>query len=96
MVVVAFGNRAGGSWTGQILGSQGPVASLGITPSPSAIVGLYRTYVAISASNGIQRTDKDPSTDLYVLFNAWCPGNCFIAGAAPAGQEWYCRFDVLF
>ncbi|XP_013886782.1 coagulation factor XIII A chain [Austrofundulus limnaeus] len=71
-VVVTFGNRAGGSWMGQILGSQGPVVSLGITPNPSAIVGLYRTYVAISASNGIQRTNRDPSTDLYVLFNAWC------------------------
>lgn len=92
--MVTFGNRAGGSWTGQILGSQGPVATLGITPSPNAIVGLYRTYVAISAPNGMQRTNRDPTTDLYILFNAWCPGNHLTAVAAPGGQEWYCRLDL--
>ncbi|XP_024859220.1 coagulation factor XIII A chain-like [Kryptolebias marmoratus] len=71
MVVVTFGNRSGGSWGGQILGSQGAVVSLGITPHPRAIVGLYRTYVAVSTGNGMQRTEKNPNTNLYVLFNPW-------------------------
>lgn len=47
---------------------------LGITPTPSAIVGKYRTYVAIEVGGNMQRTSRDTSTDLYVLFNAWCPG----------------------
>ncbi|XP_037549943.1 coagulation factor XIII A chain-like [Nematolebias whitei] len=72
LVVVTFGNRPGGSWAGQILGSQGAAVSLGITPHAGAIVGLYRTYVAVSVGNGMQRTSKDPSTNLYVLFNPWC------------------------
>ncbi|XP_054592136.1 coagulation factor XIII A chain [Nothobranchius furzeri] len=75
LVVVTFGNRPGGSWTGQIVGAQGPVTSLGITPNPRAIVGLYRLYVAVSVGSSLQRTDRNPATDLYVLFNPWCPND---------------------
>ncbi|XP_061569571.1 coagulation factor XIII A chain-like [Cololabis saira] len=73
LVVVTFGNRAGGSWLGQVLGQDGAVVSLGVTPDAKAIVGLYRTYVAISMGNGMQRTDKNAKTNLYLLCNPWCP-----------------------
>ncbi|KAM8823302.1 coagulation factor XIII A chain-like [Spinachia spinachia] len=72
MVVVTFGSRPG-SWAGRILDQQGPSVVLGITPTVSAIVGKFRTYVAVVASGGIKRTKRNPDTDMYLLFNAWCP-----------------------
>ncbi|KAA8579879.1 hypothetical protein FQN60_006972 [Etheostoma spectabile] len=41
-------------------------------PTPKAIVGRFRTYVAIVAGTGMQRTRRNAATDLYMLFNAWC------------------------
>ncbi|XP_041824738.1 coagulation factor XIII A chain-like [Melanotaenia boesemani] len=72
-VVVTFGSRPGGPWAGQILGTQGTVVTLGITPSAKAIFGLYRTYIGVSMGDGIERTEKDLSTNMYLLFNPWCP-----------------------
>ncbi|XP_072235163.1 coagulation factor XIII A chain-like [Leuresthes tenuis] len=72
-VVVTFGNRRGGRWSGEILGVQGNIMSLSVKPHAKAIVGMYRTYVAISAANGMIRTRKDPNTNMYLLFNPWCP-----------------------
>ena len=71
--MVTFNSRHGSSWIGQILEMQGQSVTLGITPTPDAIVGKFRTYVAIAAGSGMQRTKRDTSTDLYLLFNAWCP-----------------------
>ncbi|XP_023806131.1 coagulation factor XIII A chain [Oryzias latipes] len=71
--IVTLGNREGGTWKGQILGVQGAVTTVGITPDTQSIVGLYRTYVAIATGTGMQRTQKDPSTNFYLLFNAWSP-----------------------
>ncbi|KAM9839261.1 coagulation factor XIII A chain-like [Aulostomus maculatus] len=72
-VVVTFGSRAPGTWAGEILENQGESVLLGITPSPNAIVGKFRTYVAIVTGGGMQHNSRDETTDLYVLFNAWCP-----------------------
>ncbi|KAF1371944.1 hypothetical protein PFLUV_G00276310 [Perca fluviatilis] len=75
LVVVTFNSRLGGPWSGRIVESQGVTVTLGITPTPDAIVGKFRTYVAIVAGTGMQRTGRDAATDLYVLFNAWCKGD---------------------
>ncbi|KAL6097467.1 f13a1 [Pungitius sinensis] len=72
MAVVTFGSRPG-SWSGQILDKQGPSVVLGITATATAIVGKYRTYVAVVAGGGMKRTKRNPDTDMYLLFNAWCP-----------------------
>ncbi|KAF1371943.1 hypothetical protein PFLUV_G00276190, partial [Perca fluviatilis] len=72
LVVVTFNSRLGGPWSGRLVQSQGVTVTLGITPTPNAIVGKFRTYVAIVAGTGMQRTGRDAATDLYVLFNAWC------------------------
>uniref|UniRef100_A0A3Q3KL59 protein-glutamine gamma-glutamyltransferase n=1 Tax=Monopterus albus TaxID=43700 RepID=A0A3Q3KL59_MONAL len=56
-----------------ILQTQGQMLVLGITPTANAIVGKFRIYVAILSGTGMQRTKRDPTTDLYLLFNAWCP-----------------------
>ncbi|XP_035981496.1 coagulation factor XIII A chain [Fundulus heteroclitus] len=73
LVVVTFGNRTGTSWSGEILEARGTVLSLGITANAKAIVGLYRMYVAVVVGNGMQRTEKDPNTNFYLLFNPWSP-----------------------
>lgn len=72
LVVVTFGGRVGGPWSGQILDRQELSLLLGITATSDAIVGKFRTYVAIVTASGMQRTDRDTTTDLYLLFNAWC------------------------
>lgn len=77
-MVVTFGARRGGPWSGRIMENQGQTLVLGVTPTPDAIVGKFRTYVAIVAGSGLQRTKRDPQTDLYVLYNAWCPGTTLI------------------
>lgn len=71
-MVVTFGGRVGSLWSGQILDRQELSLLLGITATSDAIVGKFRTYVAIVTSTGMQRTDRDTTTDLYLLFNAWC------------------------
>lgn len=56
---------------------------VGITPTANAIVGKFRTYVAVVTGNGMQRTRRDARTDMYLLYNAWCPGtNTFEYSAA--------------
>ncbi|KAM7390022.1 hypothetical protein PAMA_008271 [Pampus argenteus] len=73
MVVVTFGSRSGSRWAGRIVDSQGAAVTLGITSTPDAIVGKFRTYVAIATASGMQRTARDARSDMYMLFNAWCP-----------------------
>ncbi|XP_016886908.1 coagulation factor XIII A chain [Cynoglossus semilaevis] len=76
-VSVEFGPNAHQStancWLGNIIESQGNSVTLGITPTPTAIVGKFRTYVAIRDQNGWQITKRNSSTDLYLLFNPWSP-----------------------
>ncbi|XP_062335534.1 coagulation factor XIII A chain-like isoform X3 [Osmerus eperlanus] len=73
MIVVPFYGSPGGSWTGRRVNKQGAMVTLGITPNPKALVGKFQSCVAILIPSGIIRTKRDPSTDLYLLFNAWCP-----------------------
>lgn len=74
LVVVAFGGHGGGKWTGRVLDTQDASMTLGITSTANAIVGKFRTHVAIVSGNGLQRTQRDATTDLYMLCNAWCAG----------------------
>lgn len=70
MITVTFKGHTGDMWMGEILELHDTVVTVGITPSADAIVGKYRTYVKVNTG----RSEKNPSTDLYLLFNAWCPG----------------------
>ncbi|KAF7653095.1 hypothetical protein LDENG_00087100, partial [Lucifuga dentata] len=72
LVVVTFNSRRGSRWAGRVAEKRGEEVVLGITPTPDAIVGKYRVYVCVVGRNGLQRTRRDTSTDLYLLFNAWC------------------------
>ncbi|XP_045927854.1 coagulation factor XIII A chain-like [Micropterus dolomieu] len=78
--VVTFGSRSGGPWSGRIVENKGSLLMLGVTPTPNAIVGRFRTYVTIVTDSGLQRTRTDENTDLYLLFNAWCPEDAVFLG----------------
>ncbi|XP_077365588.1 coagulation factor XIII A chain-like [Festucalex cinctus] len=67
----SFGSRHKGRWPGRVVESRGTWLLLGITPQADTIVGKFRMYVAIVTRNGMQRTQRRPSTDLYILFNCW-------------------------
>ncbi|KAM8822063.1 LOW QUALITY PROTEIN: coagulation factor XIII A chain-like [Synchiropus picturatus] len=73
LLVVTFRGGATGGWSGRIVEQRGATLLLGVVPAANAIVGKYRAYVAIVTSAGLQRTRRDATTDLYLLFNAWCP-----------------------
>ena len=92
MIIVPFDGSPGGSWTGRRVSEQGAMVMLGITPNPKALVGKFQTCVAILIPSGIIRTKRDPSTDLYVLFNAWCPGQYIwsCGGGSRSGYPQWC------
>ncbi|XP_051241809.1 coagulation factor XIII A chain-like [Dicentrarchus labrax] len=97
LVAVTFGSRHGGPWSGQIVEAQGESVLLGITPTADAIVGKFRTYVAIVTSGGMQRTSRDANTDLYLLFNAWCPQDAvFLADEAARREYVMSDYGVIF
>ncbi|KAG7525320.1 hypothetical protein JOB18_025564 [Solea senegalensis] len=82
-----------GSWSGQIVETVGNTVTLGITPRPDAIVGRFRTYVAVSGAY----TNRDTGTDLYLLFNAWCPeDSVFVPNASERNEYVLNDIGVLY
>lgn len=71
---MTFEGHTADKWLGEILEVRDTMVTVGITPSADAIVGKYRTYVKVVTGHSMIRSEKNPSTDLYLLFNAWCPG----------------------
>lgn len=61
-------------WAGRIANTSNDVITIGITPLANCIVGKYHMYIAVMTPFGIRRTRKDPTRDLYILFNPWAPG----------------------
>uniref|UniRef100_A0A3Q3LQG3 protein-glutamine gamma-glutamyltransferase n=1 Tax=Mastacembelus armatus TaxID=205130 RepID=A0A3Q3LQG3_9TELE len=88
LVVVTFTSRPGGPWSGRILQTQDQLLVLGITPTPNAIVGKFLTYVAVVMSNGLLRTKRDATTDLYLLFNPWCQQDAVFLSDEAARTEY--------
>ncbi|XP_028821859.1 coagulation factor XIII A chain-like [Denticeps clupeoides] len=58
-------------WGGRVLDTSDNVLTMGILPRADCIVGKYGMYVAVVTPYGIRRTKKDPSRELYILFNPW-------------------------
>lgn len=71
------------SWLGRVLSSSASVVTLGITPVADCIVGKYHMYIAVSTPFGTRRTKRDPSRDVYVLFNPWVSGGSHVSADAP-------------
>ncbi|XP_077952530.1 coagulation factor XIII A chain-like [Gasterosteus aculeatus] len=96
MVVVTFGSRPG-SWAGRILDQQGPSVVLGVTATARAIVGKFRTYVAVVVGGGMKRTKRNPETDMYLLFNAWCPEDpVYLFNAGERGEYVLNDYGVIY
>uniref|UniRef100_A0A4W4EDN1 protein-glutamine gamma-glutamyltransferase n=1 Tax=Electrophorus electricus TaxID=8005 RepID=A0A4W4EDN1_ELEEL len=62
-------------WKGRVLRNQAAETKMGITPAADCIVGLFSTYVTVITSLGKVRTERNPKTDIYILFNAWNPSD---------------------
>ncbi|XP_051555128.1 coagulation factor XIII A chain-like [Myxocyprinus asiaticus] len=58
-------------WRGRIIETNDNVVTMGITASPECIVGKYMIYIGVETPYGVRRTKRNPSTDIYILFNPW-------------------------
>ncbi|XP_056290742.1 coagulation factor XIII A chain-like [Pseudoliparis swirei] len=88
LMVVTFGQRKGGPWAGEVLERRGETLVLGVTPTANAIVGKFRTYVAVVVPHGIQRTKRNTKTDMYLLFNPWCQEDAVFLGNEAERHEY--------
>ncbi|XP_077411207.1 coagulation factor XIII A chain-like [Vanacampus margaritifer] len=85
---VTFGTRHRGRWAGRIVDSQGSWLLLGITPQANTVVGKFRMYIAVVTRRGVQRTQRRPSTDCYILFNCWNRDDAVYYPDEPGRQEY--------
>uniref|UniRef100_UPI00358FA8DA protein-glutamine gamma-glutamyltransferase K-like n=1 Tax=Myxine glutinosa TaxID=7769 RepID=UPI00358FA8DA len=60
-----------GAWLRQGQGSC--VLDIEVTLSPECLVGRFELYLVLMGADGKQRSKRVPETDIYVLFNPWCP-----------------------
>uniref|UniRef100_A0A8C1ILH1 protein-glutamine gamma-glutamyltransferase n=1 Tax=Cyprinus carpio TaxID=7962 RepID=A0A8C1ILH1_CYPCA len=75
-ITVSIGKeKRDGRWNGRVIGTQDTEVTVGITPDARCIIGRFRTFVAVVTDLGKQRTQRNPDTDLYVLFNPWDPAD---------------------
>ncbi|XP_067303182.1 coagulation factor XIII A chain [Pseudorasbora parva] len=58
-------------WRGRVIETSEKVVTMGITASPECIVGKYMMYIGVVTPYGIRRTTRDPSREVYILFNPW-------------------------
>nr|XP_033791154.1 coagulation factor XIII A chain [Geotrypetes seraphini] len=61
-----------GKWGAKIIRNLQNSVNLHIMPSPNCIVGKFRMYIAVLTPFGVRRTNRNPETDTYFLFNPWC------------------------
>uniref|UniRef100_A0A672QV69 protein-glutamine gamma-glutamyltransferase n=1 Tax=Sinocyclocheilus grahami TaxID=75366 RepID=A0A672QV69_SINGR len=77
-----------GRWNGRVIGTQGNDVTVGITPDASCIIGRFRTFVTVVTDFGKQRTQRNPDTDFYVLFNPWDPADLVYVSRDTDRQEY--------
>ncbi|XP_009957357.1 PREDICTED: coagulation factor XIII A chain, partial [Leptosomus discolor] len=61
-----------GEWGAKITHKENNSVHLSIMSSATCIVGKFRLYVAVWTPFGILRTQRNSTTDTYILFNPWC------------------------
>lgn len=71
-------NKQISNWGVRVVETINTETKLGITPAADCIVGLYSTYVTVITNAGKQRSQRNQTTDFYVLFNPWAQSehNC--------------------
>ncbi|XP_067233801.1 coagulation factor XIII A chain [Chanodichthys erythropterus] len=65
--------KPGVHWKSRVVETQGDYVTVGITPDAKCIIGRFRIFVVVVSDLGKQRTERNPDTDFYVLFNPWDP-----------------------
>ncbi|CAM9106491.1 unnamed protein product [Lampetra fluviatilis] len=55
-----------------VLYSGGKKLTISVNLAPNCIVGRFEMYVVTESNGRLNRTERDPNTDIYVLFNPWC------------------------
>ena len=68
-----LGDSTGNKWETRNT-VDGNTVTVDIKPLADCIVGMYCFNVIVVTPLGKFRTKRDPNTDFYILFNAWCPG----------------------
>lgn len=61
-------------WKSRVVEKQGDYVTVGVTPDAKCIIGRFQIFVVVVSDLGKQRTERNPDTDFYVLFNPWDPG----------------------
>uniref|UniRef100_A0AAY4DBX3 protein-glutamine gamma-glutamyltransferase n=1 Tax=Denticeps clupeoides TaxID=299321 RepID=A0AAY4DBX3_9TELE len=75
LIPIVLKSSVPSSWNWRIIGQQGLTTVLGITPSPKCIVGKFSSYLTVVTPIGKYRSKRNPDLDIYILFNAWNPGD---------------------
>ncbi|KAF5905264.1 coagulation factor XIII A chain-like [Clarias magur] len=65
------GNNQNNAWGVRVAEISNSEIKVGITPAADSIVGLYSTYVSVITGYGKQRSQRNQTTDFYMLFNPW-------------------------
>ncbi|XP_073687168.1 coagulation factor XIII A chain isoform X2 [Garra rufa] len=75
-ITVSIGKeKLDGTWKARLVEIQGNDVTVGITTDATCITGRFRTFVTVVTDLGKQRTERNPNTDFYVLFNPWDPAD---------------------
>ncbi|XP_067233800.1 coagulation factor XIII A chain-like [Chanodichthys erythropterus] len=75
-IILSIGiEKLSGGWKSRVVEARGNNVTVGITPDASCIIGRFRTFIVIVSDFGKQRTQRNPDTDFYVLFNPWDPAD---------------------
>ncbi|XP_017288638.1 coagulation factor XIII A chain [Kryptolebias marmoratus] len=75
------------SWEGRITETNNNMVTMGIIPKADCIVGKYQMFVAVLTPFGVRRTKRDPSRDLYILFNPWLAADAVFLDDEEERQE---------
>ncbi|XP_067857890.1 coagulation factor XIII A chain-like isoform X2 [Heptranchias perlo] len=75
-------------WGAKVKTISNNTLSLSVMSPPDCIVGRFRMYVAIMTPYGIRRTARDPTTDIYILFNPWCEEDAVYLDNAAENDEY--------
>ncbi|XP_073797469.1 coagulation factor XIII A chain [Danio rerio] len=71
-IIVSIGKeKQDSSWKSRVVAMHGNSVMVGITPDAKCIIGRFRIFAVVVSVLGKERTQRNPDTDFYVLFNPW-------------------------
>lgn len=73
-VIIPVGKGSSGGWKAQVTKASGQNLNLRVHTSPNAIIGKFQFTIRTRCEAGEFQLPFDPSNEIYILFNPWCPG----------------------